>query len=144
MKHIVGLFDSYRRISVLITLLDLIDSILQLYSVEMSMSLVKLANRQLLAYFERFRTRLKTVHMIHLKRLILFLKALENEMTSQFKDSPQTKEKVMSVTAFVEAMGSKVNGINFLEINDYLSKSRVITGVEIWLKCNRTHEVHLL
>jgi chromosome transmission fidelity protein 1 len=91
----------------------------------MSMSLVKLANKQLLGYFERFRTKLKTVHMVHLKRLILFLRALESDMSAQLKEASQAKEKVLSVTTFVEAMGSKVNGINFLEINDYLLKSKV-------------------
>ena len=92
---------------------------------ELSLSVIRKSNEQLLGYFGRFRTRLKTVHAIHLKRLILFLKALEKDMASSLGDAQRYEQKTMTVSQFVDSMGEKVNGINFLEIQDYLLKSKV-------------------
>lgn len=46
-------------------------------------------------------------------------------MSSSLSEAQRYEQKTMSVSQFVESMGEKVNGINFLEIHDYLLKSRV-------------------
>ncbi|EJC97956.1 DNA repair helicase [Fomitiporia mediterranea MF3/22] len=106
---------------------NLIETLLQLHTVELSTSLLRRAIQQLAKYFSRFRTRLTTNHAVHLKRLLLFLRALENFAGSCSNKTPSVPEHevVMSVSAFVDNMGSKVNDINFLELHSYLTTSKI-------------------
>lgn len=105
---------------------DLIDTLLQLHTVELSTPMLHLANKQLTEYLSRFRSRLTTTHAVHLKRLIYFLQALNKFAHEQLDPIHQTPEhgKVMTVSAFVDSMGSKVNGINFFELQSYLVDSK--------------------
>lgn len=75
----------------------------------------------------RFKTRLSAVNMLHLKRLVVFLDALK-KYAEEWKDArTQEKEKteVMTVSQLTERMGRKVAGINLLEIESYLRRSKV-------------------
>lgn len=101
-------------------LIDLIDALLQLHTVELSGTALRDSLEQLTAYLDRFRTRLNTVNSIHLKRLLLFLKALNDLVESR-----AATDEVISVSKFVEGLGNKVNGINIHELQSYLITSKV-------------------
>ncbi|KAI5117244.1 hypothetical protein M0805_001562 [Coniferiporia weirii] len=109
---------------------NLVDAILQLHTVDLTVSLLRLAISQLQTYLDGFRTRLNATHALHLKRLILFLTALDQIARARVaevkgKRGNRNSRDVVSVSAFVENMGSKVNGINLLELQAYLVESKV-------------------
>ncbi|KAH8114577.1 DNA repair helicase [Phellopilus nigrolimitatus] len=112
----------------------LIESILQLHTVDLSTSVLRVAANQLKIYLDRFRTRLNATHALNLKRLVLFLEALDqfasvrDAETKERRDAANS-EDVLTVSAFVESMGNKVNGINFLELQTYLMNSKIARKV---------------
>lgn len=75
--------------------------------------------------------------MLHLKRLVVFLDALK-KYTSEWKESRRgttaektsLKEKVevVTVTQLLEGLGRKASGVNLLEIEAYLRRSKVSLG----------------
>jgi chromosome transmission fidelity protein 1 len=87
---------------------------------------------QLATYISRFRTRLSGKHLVHLKRLLIFLDALkkyavewkEAKVTKPGSDNQNTVE-VMTIPEFMEYLGRKASGINLLEIEKYLKTSKV-------------------
>lgn len=65
--------------------------------------------------------------MLQLKRLVVFLDALK-KYVGEWKDArakEKEKTEVMTVVQLTERMGKKVAGINLLEIESYLKKSKV-------------------
>lgn len=67
--------------------------------------------------------------MLHLKRLVVFLDALKKYVL-EWKDAregkgPSEKTEVMKVAELMERMGKKVAGMNLLEIEGYLKRSKV-------------------
>jgi chromosome transmission fidelity protein 1 len=65
--------------------------------------------------------------MLHLKRLVVFLDALK-KYVGEWKDvrvKEKEKTEVMTVAQLTERMGKKVAGINLLEIESYLKRSKV-------------------
>ncbi|KAL5501633.1 CHL1 [Sanghuangporus vaninii] len=104
---------------------NLIDALLQLHTIELSVSMLQAAIEQLTAYLSRFRTRLNSTNSVQLKRLMLFLLALH-----QFVESRSaTCNSVTSVSEFVESLGNKVNGINLHELQSYLTTSKIARKV---------------
>ncbi|KAL5524487.1 CHL1 [Sanghuangporus sanghuang] len=104
---------------------NLIDALLQLHTIELSVSMLQAAIEQLTAYLSRFRTRLNSTNSVQLKRLILFLLALH-----QFVESRSAAHNsVTSVSEFVESLGNKVNGINLHELQSYLTTSKIARKV---------------
>lgn len=64
--------------------------------------------------------------MLHLKRLVVFLDALKKysgEWTKA-RANEKLKTEVISVAQLMERMGKKVAGINLLEIESYLKRSK--------------------
>jgi chromosome transmission fidelity protein 1 len=65
--------------------------------------------------------------MLQLKRLVVFLDALK-KCVGEWKDArakEKEKTEVMTVVQLTERMGKKVAGINLLEIESYLKRSKV-------------------
>lgn len=65
--------------------------------------------------------------MLQLKRLVVFLDALK-KYVGEWKDArakEKEKTEVMTVAQLTERMGKKVAGINLLEIESYLKRSKV-------------------
>ena len=64
--------------------------------------------------------------MLHLKRLVTFLDALKKYLEEWKKDrAHQTlNAEVISVAQLIERMGKRVAGINLLEIESYLKRSK--------------------
>ncbi|KAL5482596.1 CHL1 [Sanghuangporus weigelae] len=104
---------------------NLIDALLQLHTIELSVSMLQAAIEQLTAYLSRFRTRLNSTNSVQLKRLMLFLLALH-----QFVENRSAAHSsVTSVSDFVESLGNKVNGINLHELQSYLTTSKIARKV---------------
>jgi len=67
--------------------------------------------------------------MLHLKRLVIFLDALKKYVVewkdAKAKEKEKEKMEVMTVGQLIARLGKKVSGINLLEIESYLKKSKV-------------------
>lgn len=106
---------------------DLIPTLLSLSTTRLlSTTLVK-SLEQVCCYVSRFRARLSPINMLHLKRLVVFLDALK-KYVGEWKETRAKeafKAEVISVAQLIDRMGKKVAGINLLEIESYLKRSKV-------------------
>ena len=76
---------------------------------------------QLSGYISRFKNRLASKHVLHLKllyRLLLTLKGLLSDWQQR------NTTEVMTVDGLLSKLGGKLEEINFLEIQTYLRKSK--------------------
>ena len=64
--------------------------------------------------------------MLHLKRLVVFLDALKkySEEWKKARANETLNAEVISVAQLIDRMGKKVAGINLLEIESYLKRSK--------------------
>ncbi|KAF8349254.1 helicase C-terminal domain-containing protein [Amanita rubescens] len=125
---------------------NLISTLLSLSTVRLPYGTLATALQQLAAYISRFRTRLSGIHLVHLKRLLVFLDALKQYalewkeskiVKSEGPDHNSAKRKgsnsdlteVMTISEFMERLGRKASSINFLEIEKYLKTSKVARKV---------------
>jgi hypothetical protein len=111
----------------LICLADLIPTLLSLSTTHLPYATLVTSFQQVCIYVSRFKTRLSPVNMLHLKRLVVFLDALKKYVEEWRDARAKEKEKteVMSVSQLTERMGRRVSGINLLEIESYLKRSKV-------------------
>jgi chromosome transmission fidelity protein 1 len=70
------------------------------------------------------------MHALHLKRLLNFLDAFQRVAMDWMAQKSSAKSKwedteVMTVPNFIHRLGRKVEGINLLEIESYLKRSKV-------------------
>jgi chromosome transmission fidelity protein 1 len=84
--------------------------------------------------------------MLHLKRLVVFLDALK-KYTSEWKESRKGKSagqgressgggdkaEVMTVAELLERLGRKATGVNLLEVEAYLRRSKVTCSLCFFL-----------
>ena len=65
--------------------------------------------------------------MLHLKRLVVFLDALKIYLGEWKKARAHEtlNAEVINIAQLIERMGKKVAGINLLEIESYLKRSKV-------------------
>jgi chromosome transmission fidelity protein 1 len=108
-------------LSFCVALKDLISSLLSLSTVALSLSTLNLCFEQLSAYISRFKNRLASKHVLHLKRLYRLLHTLKG-LLSNWRQ--QDNIEVMTVDALFSKLGGKLQEINFLEIQTYLRKSK--------------------
>ncbi|KAH9980199.1 helicase C-terminal domain-containing protein [Lactifluus volemus] len=101
---------------------NLISSLLSLSTVALSLSTLNLCFEQLSAYISRFKNRLASKHVLHLKRLYRLLHTLKG-LLSNWRQ--QDNIEVMTVDALFSMLGGKLQEINFLEIQTYLRKSKL-------------------
>ena len=74
--------------------------------------------------------------MLHLKRLVVFLDALKR-YTGEWKETRAkeiVKAEVISVAQLMERMGKKVAGINLLEIESYLKRSKACRTLPLLMR----------
>lgn len=99
---------------------------------KLTYSALSLSLQQVCAYVQRFKNKLSSVNMLHLKRLVVFLDAL-GKAANEWKTakmaagskSPSEKAEVMTLADFTAKLGKKASSINLLEIEKYLKKSKV-------------------
>ena len=101
--------------------LDLISSLLSLSTVTLPLGTLNVCLEQLTAYISRFKNRLASKHVLHLKRLYRLLHTLK-ALLSNWQQQDSTA--VMTVDGLLSKLGGKLEEINFLEIQNYLRKSK--------------------
>jgi chromosome transmission fidelity protein 1 len=111
--------------------LDLVSTLLSISSVSLNISALSTSIVQVDAYISRFRPRLSHKHLLYLERLRVTLEALFKYI-SEWKDRHQRERghksessDVVTVGELVLKMGRGTEGINLLEINQYLKTSKV-------------------
>ena len=117
---------------------DLISTLLSLSTVCLPLRTLTMSLSQLKIYMDKFRQRLTTEHLLHLKRLIVLLEALEKsaeewkashekDQTKRFNGVGNNNEmQVMTSGELLRRLGRKVEGVNLLEIEKYLKNSKVM------------------
>ena len=117
---------------------DLVSTLLSLSTTQLPLKTLTTSLNQLSIYLNKFRNRLSTEHLLHLKRLIALLEAL-SKYADEWKavrtgDVPKKlgqdgKEpgnvEVLTSGELMTRLGRKVEGINLLEIEKYLRNSKV-------------------
>ncbi|KAL1707545.1 helicase C-terminal domain-containing protein [Schizophyllum commune] len=115
-----------------------IPTLLSLSTTSLPLSQIRLSLAQVTTYLAKFKTRLKHVHVLSLRRLTVFLESLvacvEGWGGGEGPGQPATKPthltlppktEIMTPNDFVSRLGKKVEGINLLEVERYLKASRI-------------------
>jgi chromosome transmission fidelity protein 1 len=111
----------FKPLSFYVALKDLISSLLSLSTVTLPLGTLNLCLEQLSAYISRFKNRLTSKHVLHLKRLYRLLHTLKG-LLSDWRQ--QDNIEVMTVDSLLSKLDGKLQEINFLEIQTYLRKSK--------------------
>ncbi|KAG8944165.1 ATP-dependent DNA helicase chl1 [Tulasnella sp. 424] len=107
---------------------NLIDTILSIHTVPLSSSTLRASLSQLKIYLAKFRSRFSPKNALHLRRLVLVLTAIDKFCTdwpSKNHSKGPANEEMLGVQEFVSALGSQVQEINLLEVDQYLRESRI-------------------
>lgn len=113
---------------------NLISTLLSLSTIRLPFHVLDTSLQQVCTYVSKFRTRLSATNMVHLKRLMVFLDALKKFMVQWKEDKCAELRKangkiervdVFTVAELLDQMGRKAAGINLLEIEGYLKKSKI-------------------
>ncbi|KAG9022463.1 ATP-dependent DNA helicase chl1, partial [Tulasnella sp. UAMH 9824] len=107
---------------------NLIDTILSIHTVPLSSTTLRASLSQLKIYLAKFRSRFSPKNALHLRRLVLVLTAIDkfcSDRASKSQDNRSTNEEMHGVQEFVSALGSQVQEINLLEVDQYLRESRI-------------------
>ncbi|KAF8507368.1 helicase C-terminal domain-containing protein [Hysterangium stoloniferum] len=127
---------------------NLIDSLLSVHTVSLSLSTLTTSIFQLTTYLTRFRKKLSPTHGLHLRRLLRFLGAMKAFLESwrdekvtdaskavakaesggekaKLKLERKPKDEIMPSNKLMESLGSQVDGVNLLEIEAYLRRSKI-------------------
>ncbi|KAK2459645.1 hypothetical protein APHAL10511_008290 [Amanita phalloides] len=113
---------------------NLIPTLLSLSTIRLPYGILSISLQQLAAYVSRFQTRLSGIHLVHLKRLLVFLDALKKYILEWKGSRPigsggdprySGSAEVLTISQFVERLGRKASGINLLEIEKYLKTSKI-------------------
>lgn len=107
---------------------DLIPTILSLSTVYLTLPTLLLSFQQVCSYVSHFKTRLSPTNLLHLKRLVIFLdslKAYAAKWKDGGKNTKDAQSEVMTVGELISRLGKKVAGINLMEVEAYLKKSKV-------------------
>lgn len=109
---------------------NLIPTLLSLSSVRLTSNILSTSLKQVSVYYQKFRNRLSAMHALHLKRLLNFLDAFQRVAMDWIAQKLSLKSKshdteVMNVPDFIHRLGRKVEGINLLEIESYLKRSKI-------------------
>lgn len=109
----------------------MIPTLLSLSSVRVTSHILSTSLNQVTTYYERFRTRLSVLHSLHLKRLINYMEAIQKVMDdwratrSKADSTTDARIEVFTISNFMEKLGRNAVGINLLEIEAYLKRSKV-------------------
>ncbi|KAJ7857745.1 helicase C-terminal domain-containing protein [Mycena leptocephala] len=107
---------------------NLIPTLLSLSTARLPFSTLSISFQQVCIYVSKFRTKLSTSNMLHLKRLVMFLDALQKyalEWKEKNGKADASKVEVMTVADLLDRLGRKVAGVNLLEIEAYLKSSKI-------------------
>ncbi|KAJ7264002.1 DNA repair helicase [Mycena haematopus] len=107
---------------------NLIPTLLSLSTARLPFSTLSTSFQQVCIYVSKFRTKLSASNMLHLKRLVIFLDALQKyalEWKEKNTKADASKVDVMTAAQLVDRLGRNASGVNLLEIEGYLKKSKI-------------------
>ncbi|KAJ7366620.1 helicase C-terminal domain-containing protein [Mycena albidolilacea] len=107
---------------------NLIPTLLSLSTARLPFSTLSTSFQQVCIYVSKFRTRLSAQNMLNLRRLVMFLDALQKyavEWKEKNTKSNGSKAEVMTAAELVDRLGRKASGVNLLEIEGYLKRSKI-------------------
>ncbi|KAJ7855956.1 helicase C-terminal domain-containing protein [Mycena olivaceomarginata] len=107
---------------------NLIPTLLSLSTARLPFSTLSTSFQQVCIYVSKFRTRLSAQNMLNLRRLVMFLDALQKyavEWREKNTKSNGSKAEVMTAAELVDRLGRKASGVNLLEIEGYLKRSKI-------------------
>lgn len=112
---------------------NLIDSILQMHSVNVTLSMLVSTRVALLTYIQKFKTRFTGANATYLKQLALILKGL-CEFAGRWASAEPSKpgsnrEEMMSVQRLLSEAGGAVDQINLLKLDTYLRTYKIARKV---------------
>jgi chromosome transmission fidelity protein 1 len=103
---------------------NLIDSITQLNSAELSLFSIRRASGALKAYMKKYASRLAGRNIVNIKHLVLILNRLEQKVHRvQPSDNSGIHESVFSIADFVHDL--RIDHLNLFQIQSYLDESRL-------------------
>lgn len=108
--------------------LDLIPTLLSLSTARLPFSTLSTSLYQVGTYVAKFRTKLSSTNLLHLKRLVMVLEALKKYVLEWKEDhvkTGKTRVEVMTVVELLNHLGRNVSNVNLLEIEGYLKLSKV-------------------
>ncbi|KAI0057841.1 DNA repair helicase [Artomyces pyxidatus] len=110
---------------------NLLSTLLSLSTVTLPLRTLELCLAQLSAYMSRFKNRLSSKHSLHLNRLLRLLETLRSAMLDWRK---QGLAEVTTVDDVLLKLGRKLEGINVLEIQSYLRRSKLAKKIATYAK----------
>lgn len=117
---------------------DLISTLLSLSTAQLPLRTLTTSLNQVSIYLNKFRNRLSTEHSLHLKRLVGLLEGLlkyteewKTERINQSKLTKATRDAPEVITSgeLMSRLGRKVEGVNLLEVENYLRSSKVCVSI---------------
>ncbi|KAG8888047.1 ATP-dependent DNA helicase chl1 [Tulasnella sp. 332] len=113
---------------------NLIDTILSIHTIPLTSTVLRASLSQLQIYLGKFKARLSPKNALHLRRLVLFLTAMDKfcqdtmdraAATSMQGRGTSIQDQMLGAGAFVNALGPKVRDVNLLEVDKYLRESKI-------------------
>ncbi|KAJ7288552.1 helicase C-terminal domain-containing protein [Mycena rebaudengoi] len=107
---------------------NLIPTLLSLSTARLPFSTLSTSLYQVGTYVAKFRTKLSSTNLLHLKRLVMVLEALKKYVLEWKEDhvkTGKTRVEVMTVVELLNHLGRNVSNVNLLEIEGYLKPSKI-------------------
>lgn len=129
---------------------NLIDSILQMHSVSVTLSMLISTRIALLTYIQKFKSRFTGANAAYLKQLAVILKglcefatrwgnaALGSAEADAKRASSGVQEEMISVQRLLGEAGGAVDQINLLKLDAYLRSSKIARKVSDSCWCSRS------
>lgn len=112
---------------------NLIDTVQSIYSVSLTVSMIVTAHKQLLAYFDKYKSRLNGQNMMYIQQMLSLLQALRRftddpaHEPSQQSKATESRGSIWTINDFVQ--GLRIDNINMFKIHNYLAQSRLAQKV---------------
>lgn len=111
---------------------DLIDTLLSIYSTSLTSSHLVSAISQLQQYLDRFQNRLKSTHSLNIRQTLSVLhglvKVCENVIMGA-KANPKAKPDMLSTNTLMARIGGGSDQVNLIEMVRYLKESKLARKV---------------
>jgi chromosome transmission fidelity protein 1 len=113
---------------------NLISTLLSLHSITLSISTIDSLTTALQTYWNKFKSRLTGLNASYLKQLTRVLLALKKAAMlwveeANEKEKGKARESMMTVNELMKRLAGTIDQVNFLKLDEYLSKSKIARKV---------------
>lgn len=103
---------------------NLIDTITAIHTITIHSQQMRTALSQLSQYLQRYKSRLLGKNIVYIKQIMTIIKSAIGLLESHTqKNSPSTKEKILTVNDFVHELG--IDHLNMFKIETFLKESKL-------------------